>query len=164
MAFTGYSLPPITGKIRPPNPLARNTIHINLTEITKCRLSGCRLNGMSAHWISAQWNRLGDSRLSESRLGGMTPENDSLRAQVTTITGDTDERQRQAASDHDAVVQLEWRSMRNNLVFYGIHDRQAASDHDAVVQLEHEGQPCVLRDRRDQGRKLRRRVGTVFHR
>ena len=40
---------------------------------------------------------------------------------------------RQAASDHDAVVQLEWRSMRNNLVFYGIHDRQAANDHDAVV-------------------------------
>ena len=26
--------------------------------------------------------------------------------------------------------------MRNNLVFYGIHDRQAASDQDAVVQLE----------------------------
>ena len=35
---------------------------------------------------------------------------------------------RQAASDQDAVVQLEWRSMRNNLVFYSIHDSQAAID------------------------------------
>ena len=29
---------------------------------------------------------------------------------------------RQAANDQYAVVQLEWGSMRNNLVFYGIHD------------------------------------------
>ena len=52
------------------------------------------------------------------------------------ISRDTDEWRRQAASDHDVVVQLEWRSTRNNLVFYGIHDRQAQSDHDAVFQLE----------------------------
>ena len=38
--------------------------------------------------------------------------------------------------------------MRDNLVFYGIHDRQAANDQDAVVQLEwgeYEKQSGVLR-------------------
>ena len=55
-------------------------------------------------------------------IAELKAENDSLRAQVTTIAGDTDERQRQAANDHNAVVQLEWRSMRDNLVFYGIDE------------------------------------------
>ena len=52
-------------------------------------------------------------------------ENESLRSQVTIISRDTDERRRQAASDHDAVVQLlEWRSMRDNILLYGIDERQ----------------------------------------
>ena len=56
-------------------------------------------------------------------IAELKAENESLRGQVTAITRDTDERRRQAASDHDA-VQLEWRSMRDNLVFYGIDERQ----------------------------------------
>ena len=65
-------------------------------------------------------------------IAELKAENDSLRAQVTTITRDTDERRRQAANDHDAVVQLEWRSMRDNLVFYGI-DETKDENCDAVL-------------------------------
>ena len=55
-------------------------------------------------------------------IAELRAENESLRTQVTTITRDTDERRRQAASDHDAVVDLQWRSMRDNLVFHGINE------------------------------------------
>ena len=55
-------------------------------------------------------------------IAELKAENESLRTQVATITRDTDERRRQAASNHDAVVDLQWRSMRDNLVFYGIRE------------------------------------------
>ena len=55
-------------------------------------------------------------------IAELKAENESLRTQVTIITRDTDERRQQAASDHDAEVDLQWRSMRDNLVFYGINE------------------------------------------
>ena len=55
-------------------------------------------------------------------IAELKAENESLRTQVSGMTRDTDERRRQAASDHDAMVDLQWRSMRDNLVFYGIRE------------------------------------------
>ena len=42
---------------------------------------------------------------------------------MTTILCDTDDRRRQAKVDHDAVIDLQWRSMRDNLVFYAIPEK-----------------------------------------
>ena len=68
-------------------------------------------------------------------IAELRTENESLRTQVTTITRDTDERRRQAASDHDAVVDLQWRSMRDNLVFYGIREETDENCNTVLAQF-----------------------------
>ena len=62
-------------------------------------------------------------------------ENESLRTQVSGMTRDTDERRRQAASDHDAVVDLQWRSTRDNLVFYGIREETDENCNTVLAQF-----------------------------
>ena len=42
---------------------------------------------------------------------------------MASILSDTDERRRQAKANHDAVIDLQRRSMRDNLVFYVIPEK-----------------------------------------
>ena len=50
-------------------------------------------------------------------------ENGTLIAKMASILSDTDDRRRKAKADHDAVIDLQWRSMRDNLVFYAIAEK-----------------------------------------
>ena len=56
-------------------------------------------------------------------IADLKAENGALKAQMTTILCDTDDHRRQAKADHDAVIDLQWRSMRDNLVFYAIPEK-----------------------------------------
>ena len=47
---------------------------------------------------------------------------------------DNTEQQRAAKADHDALVDLTWRSMRDNLLFYSIPETTNDEDCDATVQ------------------------------
>ena len=53
-------------------------------------------------------------------IADLKTENNQLKTKMASMLSDTDERRRQAKADHDAVIDLQWRSMRDNLVFYAI--------------------------------------------
>ena len=61
-------------------------------------------------------------------------ENVKLRTRVTELGRDNTEQQRAAKADHDALVDLTWRSMRDNLLFYSIPETTNDDDCDATVQ------------------------------
>ena len=57
-----------------------------------------------------------------------------LRTRVTELDRNNSEQQRAAKVDHDALVDLTWRSMRDNLLFYAI--REAGNDEDCEATLQ----------------------------
>ena len=61
-------------------------------------------------------------------------ENVELKTRVTELCHDNTEQQRSAKADHDALVDLTWRSMRDNLLFYSIPETTSDEDCDATVQ------------------------------
>ena len=61
-------------------------------------------------------------------------ENVELKTRVTELCRDNTEQQRAAKADHDALVDLTWRSMRDNLLFYSIPETTSDEDCDATVQ------------------------------
>ena len=61
-------------------------------------------------------------------------ENVELRTRVTELDHHNSEQQRAAKVDHDALVDLTWRSMRDNLLFYAIPEAPNDEDCEATVQ------------------------------
>ena len=61
-------------------------------------------------------------------------ENVELRTRVTELDRNNSEQQRAAKVDHDALVDLTWRSMRDNLLFYAIPEAGNDEDCEATVQ------------------------------
>ena len=53
---------------------------------------------------------------------------------MTELGRDNTEQQQAAKADHDALVDLTWRSMRDNLLFYSIPETTNDEDCDATVQ------------------------------
>ena len=57
-----------------------------------------------------------------------------MKSRVTELGRDNTEQQRAAKADHDALVDLTWRSMPDNLLFYSIPETTSDEDCDATVQ------------------------------
>ena len=66
-------------------------------------------------------------------IADLKTENGTLKAQMASVLSNTDDRRRQANADHDAVIDLQWRSMRNNLVFDAIPEK-ADDNYDTTLK------------------------------
>ena len=78
-------------------------------------------------------------------------ENVELRTRVTELDRNNSEQQRAAKVDHDALVDLTWRSMRDNLLFYAIPEAGTARQLSRLSSRTSSASPKILGSKESTG-------------